>query len=114
MEQEVRARKAQGYPNDEIAIGIGIDEARVERCLLGEHVVRVVHSIMGQDVLYMFECLPGESLLQFHRKSGGTMCFDILPPKDQDSKTWAERIVKDLAGDKGMNAVVAPRWADVG
>ena len=112
MEQEVRARKAAGINNADIAIGIGIDEARVERCLLGEHVVRIIHGISGCDVLYMFECLPGESLLQFHRKSEGTMCFDILPPKDQDSKKWAEEIVKDLADDKGMNAVVAPRWTD--
>jgi len=40
MEREVRARKAAGISNEDIAIGIGIDEAQVERCLLGEHVVK--------------------------------------------------------------------------
>ena len=39
MEREVRARKAAGISNKDIAIGIGIDEAQVER-LLGEHVVK--------------------------------------------------------------------------
>jgi hypothetical protein len=114
MEKEVRARKATGISNADIARGIGIDEARVERCLAGEYVVRVVHAYHGDDMIYMLECLPGGSILQIHRRSDGTICFDILPPKDQDSKEWAEKLVKDLAGDKGMNAVVAPRWSDVG
>jgi len=115
MEKEVRARITQGHDREQVAYSMGITMLRVERCIQGEHVVRVVLSTLGgDDVLYMFECLPGECLLQFHRKSDGTICFDLLPPKAQDSKEWAERIVKDLAGDKGFNAVVAPRWSNGG
>lgn len=110
MEQEVRARITQGHDREQVAYSMGITMLRVERCIQGEHVVRVI--VSSDDVLYMFECLPGECLLQFHRKSAGTMCFDLLPPKNQDSKEWAEKLVKDLAGNQGINAVVAPRWAD--
>ena len=41
-----------------------------------------------------------------------TIAGMIPKPEIQDSKEWAERLVKDLAGDKGFNAVVAPRWID--
>lgn len=111
MEMEVRARKAQGMDNAFIARSIGIDEARVERCLLGEHVVRVVHPVFMNDITSFLEHLPIGSFLQIHRVSNGTICLDVLPPKDQPSKEWAEEVVKDLA-TKNFNAVVAPRWAD--
>ena len=110
METEVRARKAQGVSNSDIAANIGIDEARVERCLLGEHVVRVVISC-EVNLLEFTSCLSGGSILQLHRQSDGSICFDVWSPKDQPSKEWATKIAEELV-HRDFNAVVAPRWAD--
>jgi hypothetical protein len=112
FEREARAQFAQGVAIADIAAALSVDQARIELALRGENVVRVVQVNDALSVCDFIDCLAAAGMIQMHRKSENTMCFDILPPwKVKDTMQWACLLAKNLEA-KGFNAVQAPRWPD--
>lgn len=117
FEREAKAKAKTGATVEYIAACLRCDAARVERALLGEHVVRVVLPGPGgpkageENMASFLRCLEQAHLIKVHRDEVSGMCYDILPPLDVDSDDWAKRVAKFME-DRGFNAVAAPRWPD--
>jgi len=103
LEQEAKAQRKAG--SKEICKNLGISEARLEQVLLGMFVVRVV-----SDNYLVLEAMVEAGVIEIHRQDEDGCCFDILPPADELSLRWSERVAKRLTL-KGWNAVRAPRWS---
>ena len=57
------------------------------------------------------EMLRYAGMVKAHEPDGNYQLFDLLPPSEVESKTWAEQVSKNMESH-GYNAVVAPAWED--
>ena len=103
--KEKIAEDPEGYVEERLG-------ACIDRIIADAHrkyVVRIVHDHIGDDIIYMLECLTAATV-QIHRQDPKSMCFDVMPPRGcVNSKEWAGKLSVRLT-EKGFNAVAAPEW----